>query len=63
MMLKMKYFGALAGCALAAGSLYATSVTNTFNTTASADVGTWDGDLTRVASNYLFSAESLSGYP
>ena len=63
MMLKMKYFGALAGCVLATGSLYATSVTNTFNTTASADVGTWDGDLTRVASNYLFSAESLSGYP
>ena len=58
MMLKMKSFGLLAGCALATGSLYAASVTNTFETGSN----DWTGG-TAAASNYTFMAAATSGYP
>lgn len=56
----MSFLG-VAGCVLAAGSLYATSVTNTFDDA----VGTWLGDCAKSASesNYTFSAASTAGFP
>ena len=58
----MSFLG-VASCALAAGSLYATSVTNTFDTAEA--VGSWDGDCARSTSvsNYEFSAASVAGFP
>ena len=60
-MKKTMSFLGIAGCVLAAGSLYATSVTNTFDDA----VGTWLGDCAKSASesNYVFSAASTAGFP
>ena len=61
MMKRTMSFLGVAGCVLAAGSLYATSVTNTFDDA----VGTWLGDCAKSASvsNYTFSAASTAGFP
>ena len=58
---KTKYLLGIAGSVLAAGSLCAASVTNTFDEA----VGTWLGDCAKSteASNYVFSAASTAGFP
>ena len=57
MMLKMKYFGTLAGCALAAGSLCAANYEETFE---SASTSTWTGGEL-FATNYSYTG--ITGYP
>ncbi len=63
MMKRTMSFLGVAGCALAAGSLCAASVTNTFDTAEA--VGGWTGDCARSTSesNYVFSAASVAGFP
>ena len=58
---KTKCLLGIAGSMLAAGSLCATSVTNTFDEA----VGGWTGDcaLSTSESNYVFSAASVAGFP
>lgn len=60
-MKKTMSFLGVAGCVLAAGSLCATSVTNTFDDA----VGTWLGDCAKstTESNYTFSAAAIAGFP
>ncbi|MBQ6007253.1 MAG: hypothetical protein IJL17_01845 [Kiritimatiellae bacterium] len=61
MMSKMKCFGALAGCALATGALYATTTySETFEGTP--DLTKWSGG-TVTESNYTYSAVSTAGFP
>ena len=55
MMLKMKSFGLLAGCALATGSLYAATYSESFEGTIVTTPATW-GDVTATVSNYTYSA-------
>ena len=55
MMLKMKYFGALAGCALATGSLCAANYNETFES-----ASTWTGGEL-FATNYTYNG--ITGYP
>ena len=56
MMLKMKSFGLFAGCALAAGSLYAANYAESFES-----ANTWTGDGTLFATNYDYNG--VAGKP
>ena len=62
MMLKMKYFGALAGCALATGSLCAATYSESFESgTAGQAFASWDGGTVTNNGDYAYLA--IAGYP
>ena len=62
MMLKMKYFGALAGCALATGSLCAATYSESFEGgTAGQAFASWDGGTVTNNGDYAYS--KIAGYP
>ena len=62
MMSKMKCFGALAGCVLATGALYATAPTYSETFEGTPDLTKWSGG-TVTSSNYTYSATGTAGFP